>query len=216
MRKNQFKFIITILITFAAAGLVYKVNNLDPIKNEKFFQFPLRIENWQGNEVIMSEWVYKGLETPYVFLRNYTSPKERLPVNLSLVWFDDTNYAFHTPEACMSSIMRTSEVDIIKIGNLGDHRVIKMIVEINNQKQILIYFFDVDGFITTSQAMIRMESLFKRFQFKRTSATFVRLMAPIEESQTETMEVLLRFLSDIYSILPEYTYTDKVFTKQRK
>jgi EpsI family protein len=133
-----------------------------------------------------------------------------LPVNLSLVWFDDTNYAFHAPEACMNNIMLDREMVSIRIGNSGNHEVIKMIVEINNQKQILIYFFDVDGFFTTSQSMIRLESLIKRFQLKRTSATFVRIMAPIEENQSETMKVLLKFLDDIYPVLPGYTYTNKI------
>ena len=210
MGKKQLKIIIAIFLTFIAAGVVYKVNTMDPIKNEKFFQFPLTIGDWQGNEVPMSEWVYNGLETPYVFLRNYSSPKEPLPVNLSLLWFDDTNYAFHAPEACMSSIMRGREITTIRIGSSGNHEVVKMIVEVNNQKQLLIYFFDVDGYITTSQSMIRLQSLKKRLQLKRTSATFVRLMAPLEGSQDDSMKVLLGFLNEIYKVLPDYTYTDRI------
>lgn len=206
MEKNPIKFLITVIITFVAAGIVHWVDTMDPIRNERFFQFPLSIGDWQGNDVPMSEWVYQGLETPYVFLRNYSSPREHLPVNLSLVWFDDTNYAFHAPEACMDSIMRNREMASIRIGDSGNHDVVKMVVEVNNQKQLLIYFFNVDGFITTKQSMIRLESLMKRLQLKRTSATFVRLMAPIENNQEETMKVLLRFLDDIYPALPEYTY----------
>jgi len=211
MGKNQLKLIITIFITCTVAGIVYLVNNIDPIKNEKFFLFPFSIGDWRGSEVQMSEWVYNGLETPYVFLRNYSSPKEHLPVNLSLVWFDDTNYAFHAPESCMDSIMREHSTANIRIGSLGTHEVVKMVVEVNDKKQLLIYFFDVDGFITTKQSMIRLESLMKRLQFKRSSATFVRLMAPIETSEQETMKTLLNFLQRMYLILPEYTYTYAIF-----
>ncbi len=213
MAKRRLSILITIILTCAAAVLVHKVNTLDPIKNEKFFHFPLSLDGWQGSEESMSEWVYQGLETSYVFLRNYSSSREKLPVNLSLVWFDDKNYAFHAPEACMSSITRKRETEIIRIGKLGDHEVVKMIVEVNDQKQLLLYFFDVDGFITTRQSEIRLESLKKRLQFKRTSATFVRIMAPIEnDDQSETMKVLLRFLDDIYTVLPNYTYTDRVLS----
>ena len=91
-----------------------------------------------------------------------------------------------------------------------------MIVEVNNQKQLLIYFFDVDGYITTSQSMIRLQSLKKRLQLKRASATFVRLMAPIEHEQAETMRVLLEFLHMMYPILPEYTYTDRILNQYKK
>jgi len=215
MGKNPLRLFITIFITFVAAGFVFWANKMDPIKNEKFFEFPLSIGDWRGSEVHMDEWVYRGIETPYVFLRNYSSPTQPLPVNLSLVWFDDKNYAFHAPESCMSGIMRKREVDNIKIDNSGKHEIVKMIVEVNNQKQLLIYFFDVDGFITTSQSMIRLESLIKRLEFKRTSATFVRIMAPIDRSQTETFKVLLKFLDDIYPILPDYTYTYKILAEQK-
>ena len=110
----------------------------------------------------------------------------------------------------MSSIMRGREITTIRIGSSGNHEVVKMIVEVNNQKQLLIYFFDVDGYITTSQSMIRLQSLKKRLQLKRTSATLVRLMAPLEGSQDDSMKVLLGFFNEIYTVLPDYTYTDRI------
>jgi EpsI family protein len=214
MGKNQFRLIITIIITLVAAGIVHEIHMFKPIKNDIFFQFPLVIGEWRGKEIPMSDWVYRGLETPYVFLRDYSSSKQHLTVNLSLVWFDDTNFAFHSSESCMSDIMRERKIIQIDTASFGKHEVVKMIVEINNQKHLLLYFFDVDGFITTSQEKIRLESFNRRLQFKRSSATFVRIMAPLETDEAETMPVLLRFLNDVYPFLPEYTYTNKILIKK--
>lgn len=213
MRRSQINIIITICITLLAASIIQYVNKMEPLKNKKFFQFPLSVGQWHGKELQMPQWVYLGLETPYVFLRNYSSPQEKLPVNLSLVWFDDTNYAFHAPEACMENLMRNREEIPIQIANLGYHDVIKMIVDINNEKYVLFYFFDMDGFITTKQSMIRINSLWERMHLRRTSATFVRVMTPMGNNQEEATKILIKFLQDVYSILPAYTYTKEIASK---
>ena len=208
--------IITVILTFTAACFVYVANTMYPIKNDKFNQFPLVIGDWKGSDVPMSPWVYQGLETPYVFLRNYSSPSQRRQVNLSLVWFDDTNFAFHAPEECMSSMIKSRVLKKVHIGNAGVHEVVQMTVEIDDQAYLLLYFFDVDGYITTRQSMIRISALKRRLQFKRASATFIRLMAPILNDQEEALQTLLSFLDVMYPILPEYTYTDDIRTSQWK
>jgi len=183
-----------------------------PIENERFNDFPLVIGDWKGINVPMSDWVYQGLETPYVFLRNYVSPKHRLQVNLSLVWFDDTNFAFHAPEECMSEIVRSRTVKKIRIGDAGVHEVVQMSVDIRNQRYLLLYFFDVDGHITTRQSMIRIAALKRRMHFRRASATFIRLMTPILDDQEQSLQTILSFLDVMYPILPTYTYTDNILT----
>ena len=75
---------------------------------------------------------------------------------------------------------------------------------------LVIYFFDVDGYITTSQLGIRWHVLLKRLLFRRASASFVRVMAPVDTSNKATTELLAGFLRDIYPLLPEYTYTDRI------
>jgi hypothetical protein len=91
-----------------------------------------------------------------------------------------------------------------------------MTIEIDDQAYLLLYFFDVDGYITTRQSMIRISALKRRLQFKRASATFIRLMAPILNDQEEALQTLLSFLDVMYPILPEYTYTDDIRTSQWK
>jgi EpsI family protein len=216
MRKEQTKFIIVIVITLLTAGFIAKIGYEPPLENNKFFDFPMVIGEWKGEEVPMADYVYASLETKYSFLRNYRSDRYAIPVNLSLVWFDDRMVAFHAPEACLGGVgINIIGKRPIKVSlNGSEHEINKLVVNYNNSKQIVLYFFDVDGKITTSQSIIRLNILKRRLEFKRSSATFVRLMTPIENNEEEITKEMLDFLNSIYPLLPLYTSKDTITNKQ--
>ncbi|MFZ2801891.1 MAG: exosortase C-terminal domain/associated protein EpsI [Syntrophorhabdus sp.] len=213
MKKSHLRYLAVILLTLLCSLVVHRVETAQPIRNDKFFSFPLVIGDWTGKEVAMSEYVYQGIETPYLFLRNYHSPQHRLPVNLSIVWFDDRNIAFHAPEACMggvgNQVIEKSRKQITLQGN--EYRLDTLIVQMPGQsKQLVWYFFDVDGYITTSQTDIRLHVLKKRLVGKRASASFIRLMAPFTDDQANVEQTLTTFLEALLPLVPQYTYTDMI------
>ena len=214
MAKKKINYWVTIIITVLVAGLIWKADTVHPIRNDKLLEFPLSFGNWSGHEEIMSDWVYNSLETPYVFLRDYRSLQYPIPVNLSIVWFDDTNIAFHAPEACMSSRIADKSTVRIKLDGSNEVEIAKLLVTLNGRQHILLYFFSVDGFITTSQSMIRLKILSRRLQLKRSSAAFIRVMAPIADDPQDTMRVLTEFLNEMYPIIPEFTYTDIIVDRK--
>ena len=213
MKKKPLNSIIVIILTLIAAGLVFAANKTEPLENNKFHAFPLELGEWKGHEISMSDYVYQGIETPYLFLRNYYSPRYDIPVNLSIVWFDDTNIAFHAPEACLGGFGDTvKEKTTVNININGKNlEVGKLIVGQNHQQQqMVLYYFDVDGYHTTNQVDIRVHVLLKRLFFKRASASFVRFMVPITISEEDSIEILSEFLKTVYYVLPEYAYTENV------
>ncbi len=211
MKSAQFRIGLVIFITVVAAGLVFRVKHLPPLENPKFFEFPLSIGKWSGREIPMSPWVYQGIETPFLFLRNYYAPDHDIPVNLSIVWFDDKNIAFHTPEACLGGLgEKVQEKKIIKIRLQEEFEGVRDLVVLNGKRYMVIYYFDMDGYRTPSQISLRMRVLGRRLLFKRASSSFIRVMAPIGESLAKTEELLLEFLRDALPLIPEYTYTERL------
>ncbi len=152
----------------------------------------------------------KALKQNIFFFRNYHSEKYQQPVNLSIVWFDDRNIAFHAPEACLGGVgVNILDKKVIKADiNGSEHLIIELIVDFNGMKQLVLYYFDVDGEITTSQYAIRWVVLARRLKFKRTSAAFIRLMTPIESGSNETDAInkLISFLNAFQTELPSYIY----------
>lgn len=208
MNKRLVNFVVVIVLTLGAAGFMTALKKAGPLENKRFFYFPYGIGDWSGRDIPMSDYVYKGIETPYLFLRDYSSPRYQNPVNLSIVWFDDTNIAFHTPEACLGGVSN----EVKGQGKLSvkldkEYEVEKFITNLGGTDYLVLYFFDVDGFITTRQADIRMRVLYRRLLFKRASASFVRVMTPIILEEKDAIIRLTDFLSTIYPIISQYTYT---------
>jgi len=211
MQKTPAKFIIVIVLTLRTAGFIAKISYEAPLENEKFFDFPMDIDGWKGEEISMSDYVYQGIETKYLFLRNYKSEKYDEPVNLSIVWFDDRNIAFHAPESCLGGVGITVKEKTTARVKLHDNKyydIGKLIVEYNNKENLVLYYFDIDGNITTSQSSIRLHVLAKRLTFRRSSASFVRVMIPIETDYKTAFDELQDFLITIYPVTARHTYTD--------
>jgi len=205
--------LITIALTTVAAVLVLAVNNARPFPNSRFFDFPLVIGDWKGRDIQMSDYVYQLIETRYLFLRDYQSPRYDEPVNLSIVWFDDTDIAFHAPEACLGGVghkVKEKTTAIVNI-NGSDHTLGKLAVgNADGSNTIVLYYFDVDGYWTTSQADIRLHILGKRLLFKRASASFIRLMAPVATSEEDAIAMIRDFLETAVPAMPHYLHTEHV------
>lgn len=211
MKKSNRKYLVVISLTLVCSFIVHRVESAQPIRNEKFFSFPLAIGDWDGIELPMSEYVYQSIGTPYLFLRNYHSPNHRLPVLLSIVWFDDTNIAFHDPEACMGGVgNHVKERSGRRVAfRRKEYELDTLIVQMPGQdKQLVWYFFDVSGHITTSQTGIRLHVLKERLAGKRASASFIRLITPYADNPAEAERTLAAFLESLLPLLPHYTYTE--------
>jgi EpsI family protein len=212
MKKERIRFFIVIALTLLTAGFIAKTGYEPPLENRKFFDFPMAIDGWKGEEVPMAGYVYQSLETRYFFLRNYYSDKNTQPINLSIVWFDDRNIAFHAPEACLGGVgVNILDKKIIRADiNGSGHWIVELIVDFNGVKQLVLYYFDVEGKITTSQSVIRWTVFLRKLAFRRTSAAFIRLMTPLESDndKAQATKRLISFINAVQSELPQYAYTD--------
>lgn len=213
MKITPRNLLIVIALTTVAAVFVLAVNNARPFPNNRFFDFPLAIGDWKGRDIQMSDYVYQLIETRYLFLRDYQSPRYDEPVNLSIVWFDDTDIAFHAPEACLGGVghkVKEKTTTIVNI-NGSDHTLGKLTVgNADGSNTIVLYYFDVDGYWTTSQAKIRLHILGKRLLFKRASASFIRLMAPVATSEEDAIAMIRDFLETAVPAMPQYLHTEHV------
>lgn len=206
------KILIVAVLTFFASIIAQHVKNIEELKNEALFEMPMEIANWRGRKVLMEDWVFESLQTPYAIMRDYRSAKDK-KLNLAIVWYDDKEIAFHAPEACLGGVGNTvtaKRTYKLKILDHGEYDIGELIVNQNSRSQLVLYYFITDGFITPSQVKLRGEILKKRFQFKRTSAALVRIMADIEADPTETRQLLKTFLQVSFPVINDYTHTKNI------
>jgi len=204
--------LLVVVLTGSLAVWVHGWSDLPPIENERFFALPMRMGEWVGTDIEMSDYVYAGIETSYLLLRNYRNVHHGRVVNLALVWFDDRNIAFHTPEACLTGVTdRISRTEVRRVALGGEEiRMGEVVVDRQGGKSLALYYFDVDGSKTLSQSGIRLAVLKKRFRFERASASFIRCMTPVDRDVNEARETLLEFMKVLHPVLPDHTYTTRI------
>ena len=201
---------IVIVLTLLAAILVYEIDNIPSIKNERLTRFPNQIGNWNGQSIHMEEWVFDSLETNYAILKNYFS-SDGQQINLAIVWYDDKEIAFHSAAACLGGIgafVKEDDKHTVTVSGKGEKEISKIIAEQQLLKRVVLYYYISDGYITGSQKKLRAHILKKRIKFKRSSAAFVRIMAVIQKSEMETTNLLEKFLVETLPIVDAYTKTE--------
>ena len=196
-------------LTLMATGGVFSVRSAASLRNDKLFAFPLHLGKWSGKDIPMEDWVFESLETPYAILRDYSSP-EGEKVNLTIVWYDDKEIAFHDPEACLRGVGRTLKQNAKQRFNFGgsqQYQINSFITETEGQRSAVFYFFISDGYITANQVELRIRICLERLRLQRTSAALVRMMTPVIKGPEHASEVLLGFLGDALDTIMRYTAT---------
>ncbi|HQB35728.1 MAG TPA: EpsI family protein [Syntrophorhabdus sp.] len=206
MKTKNRSFLIVIIVTAITAGVVHAVKSTEPLANDRLLEFPLTIGQWVGREVQMSDYVYESLGTRYAFLRNYSSPVSPNPINLSVVWTDDTRlHAFHAPEECLGGVGNTvKEIGTQKVMMDKEYEIGKLISEVNGRRSIVLFYYDVGGYITISPKDIRLKVLGKRMRSQRATASFVRVMTSVSQSEEEAVNIMSVFLRDVRPVLSDY------------
>ena len=203
------QFVMVILLTLVTAFVILRVHNTESVKNEKLFDFPMKIGNWTGEKIQMEDWVFESLETSYSILRNYTSP-EGEKINLAIVWYDDKEIAFHGAAACLGGTgNKVTEMSFYKlnIDKNHDFTIGKLLANKLSVQSLVLYYYISDGYLTADQIEIRKHVAFKRLKLKRTSAAFIRIMMPIIKDRTETLKTLEDFVKTTLPVIIEYTDT---------
>lgn len=204
------RIIFISFITATAAFIVLYFNQMEPIKNEQLFEFPLQIGQWNGVDVPMEDRIFESLETPYAILKNYTND-QNIKINFVIVWYDDKEIAFHSAAACLGGLGDRVKEDTtynFQLDNGQNINVGRIVTEKFLSQYLVLYYYINDGYITGNQIDLRRNVIKKRLMFQRTSAAFVRIMMPVTGSQENSEQLIEDFLELTLPLVDKYTASD--------
>jgi len=212
------RFSVVIILTIITAIIIFRIENIEPLKNKMLFQFPMQIDQWTGKINPMDEWVFESLETPYAILRNYHSTKGN-DINFSIVWYSDKEIAFHSAAACLGgtgNIVKVDELYDIKTQGNQIYKIGRIITDRNISNYLVLYYYICDGYISGDQVEIRKHVMMKRLSSKRTSAAFIRIMMSVENELEDANAILEDFFIKTIDPVTKYTNTKHIIEEQRK
>ena len=197
------------ILTMVCLSCLSHSENMRP--NESLSTFPKQIGQWIGKEERFDERIYDLLGVDDSFLCNYGSDDGR-QVQLYIGFYQSQQEGelIHSPKHCMAgggwNIIRTSTEElIVPDTNPGQVKVIKLILEKGDQRQIVLYWFQSRGRFIASEYMQKIYLVMDSITKNRTDGSFVRLIAPVVDGdEDKTSEYIKHFAKLLLPILQEY------------
>ncbi len=197
------------ILTMVLLGVVNHSETVKP--NKAFDSFPMEIGVWKGATSRFDEKVYDSLGVDDSILATYRNDDgEYVQLYVGFYQSQREGDLIHSPKNCMpGSGWNITETSIERVGvNDGENNksidVIKLLLENGIQKQVVLYWFQSRGRIISSEYMQKIWLVIDSITKQRTDGSFVRLIAPVDESEQMSLKVLKKFTKGIYPYLNEY------------
>ncbi|MCP4671248.1 MAG: EpsI family protein [Desulfobacula sp.] len=205
--QKTITIIIIMLVTAAVTGFASHSERIKP--NKSFSEFPLEIGQWQGKKGELDQEVYNILGVEDYILANFRKFSGE-GVNLYVGFYQSQQEGdiIHSPKNCMpGSGWKITDTSIETI-NMADTEksinVIKLLLQKDSEKQVVLYWFQSRGRIISSEYMQKIWLVVDSVTKQRTDGSFVRLISPITIDEETTIKVLKEFANKIYPFLNEH------------
>jgi EpsI family protein len=206
------RILIASIIMILTMIFVKYISHSEDIKLTKpFSTFPKSISEWTGKEERFDQAVYDMLGVDDSYLANYYN-HEGSNVQLYIGYYESQKEGqqIHSPKNCMPgsgwNITETSLEDVTLKGDASKKiKVIKLLLEKDTQKQVVLYWYQSNGRFISSEYAQRIYMVVDSITKHRTDGSFVRLISPVINNDEEAaIKHLKDFAADLIPILKEY------------
>ncbi len=188
------------------------ISHSEEIKpNKPFSSFPKKIGEWVGEEEHFDQKVYDVLGVDDSYLANYYTQDGRY-VQLYIGYYESQREGvqIHSPKHCMpGGGWNITESSIEEVAFAGDNphkiKVIKLLLEKDGQKQVVLYWYQSNGRFISSEYTQRIYMVIDSITKHRTDGSFIRIIAPVADNNEEmALKNLKGFAEKLIPILKEY------------
>ena len=196
-------------LTLVVLGFTSHVETIKA--NKPFDTFPMTIGPWQGTTARFDEKIYDVLGVDDSILASYLSNKgESVQLYVGFYQSQKEGDLIHSPKNCLPgsgwNITKTS-IETVDVGEQDTKKsinVIRLLLEKESQKQVVLYWFQSRGRIISSEYMQKIWLVIDSITKHRTDGSFVRVISSVVNSEDDTVEIMKNFIRAIYPYLDEY------------
>lgn len=200
---------IIMIGTMVLLGFLSQAKDVPPLK--PFSSFPKQIGGWVGKEDHFDKEIYDLLGVDDSILCNYFSP-EGNQVQLYVGYYKSQRQGslIHSPKNCLPGsgwkIIHTSIEDLSFPTYPNEKpKAIKLILQKNQEKRVVLYWFQSRGRYVASEYWDRIYLVIDSIIKQRTDEAFVRLVASVQgEDVGKTTQTLKKFSTLLIPKLMEY------------
>lgn len=169
-------------------------------------KIPLRIQRWEGKDVLLDKKTYKILATSSIIHRNYRTLKGD-EIFLSIVHYPEIKVDFHAPEGCLGGrgikVSKTRKMITVKNDQKQNFLEINQLIhQGNNEKHLIYYFYKTGHFVGSSYIKLRFQLVMNKFKRSPKSASLIRVSTPIRQNDVDNASArLAQFINYLYPFI---------------
>ncbi len=217
-RRSPRKLPATLLVSLLIFTLAIPLSKWLPFREEtipqrvSFIDFPRKISDWVGTPMPLEREYIETLHFNDYLLMDYRNPISS-SLTFYVAWYDSQKKgrSVHSPKTCLpGGGWRLSEFDQKELPDLilnnQPLQVNRAIIQKDDQKQIVYYWFQQRGRIITNEYAAKFYLLWDGITQNRSDGALVRIVAPVPASRSvDSVEKDMHaFLSDVIAKLPKY------------
>lgn len=204
MNNTTFFLVVGILALACFVGLSeYLPARLDTGGLVKMSDFPMKVGDWQGEDVPLAQQDYMILETTNLIMRRYQNHHGQ-EILLYIIYSDDNRKVTHPPEICyMGSGATITDKGFLDISS--KNKANKMIAELKDGRQLVVYWYRAGEVNTNKYFEQQLRIMARRTWRQKTSAAMIRVSAVLKDGEeSATSKLILDFVRQIEPLLPTY------------
>lgn len=201
------RFLIATCTLFIAAIITWLLAGNIPSQQNSLYakQLPISIEDWVGMDIEVDDQTLRILETDDVLMRDYT--REGSPhLLLCIVYASNNRKVAHPPEVCYKgggwSLEKKERVMISE--NPDGFKVIKLILEKGNEKQLVLYWYKCNKEYTSGYYKQQINIVKSGIITGKSTSGLIRVSTPIINDEEAAMTRAQIFVLNILPLITKY------------
>ncbi|HEV8621046.1 MAG TPA: EpsI family protein [Nitrospiraceae bacterium] len=203
---------VALLVPVAFASTLMVERGEVPPPRAMFVDFPMKLDGWVGTSLSLEKQYIDALRFDDYVLADYRFG-DGLPVNLYTAYYRSQRkgQSAHSPQSCLPGggweISSFKRMDLpASSGMVRSLHVNRALIQKDNQKQIVLYWFKQRDRILTNEYLVKLFLFWDAVSRGRTDGALVRIASLVGPSETEEIvdQRLLRFVSTIEPELTRY------------
>lgn len=201
--------VILLFILFSGSMVSYHSTNSSFQESKSIFNsIPLNFEEWRGQDLRVSDNVFKILQTQSILVREYRNDTGD-KVTLAVIYYPDNQISFHAPESCLGGIGYTITQEGVHTVEFSNSPFEAIDVKWLNYQQsqtheFIYYFYATHDYSTPHYLSFRWQMLINQLKHRRTNGALIRVSTPIQPNLSPEI-VLQEFLTKVFPFLSNVT-----------
>lgn len=211
MEKIKIRYLLVVILLGVTGAIInalqYEFDQVETVGLAKLQQIPMRMGDWQGQDLPLEESVYEILETRAILHRNYSDTHGN-NILLSVVHYHDTKVDFHAPESCLGGMgyRTTKSKKRIFINSAKEGKIdleIAEVVSTNNHSKLLSYYFYKSGnYVGANYIRLRLAIAVAKMRMASSSGSLIRVSSNFTDSSMDQERVgamLQEFVAEVFN-----------------